>query len=79
MKQFENQLPKGLSKTINDLARTREKAAKQKYLLDLGESLVMHLSAFLIAEYKNSGVIHLELEKAFIKNNKNLSFGVYLS
>ena len=79
MKQFENQLPKGLSKTINDLARTREKAAKQKYLLDLGESLVMHLSAFLIAEYKNSGVIHLELEKAFIKNNKNLSFGVYLN
>ena len=38
----------------------------------------MHLSAFLIAEYKNSGVIHLDLEKAFIKNNKNLSFGVYL-
>ena len=79
MEQIDYELPVGLSKTINDLARTREKAAKQKYLLDLGESLVMHLSAFLIAEYKNSGVIHLDLEKAFIKNNKNLSFGVYLS
>ena len=74
----EFELPKGLSKTINDLARTREKAAKQKYLLDLGESLVMHLAAFLIAEYKQSGILHIDLEKAFIKNNKNLSFGVYL-
>lgn len=74
----EFELPKGLSKTINDLARTREKAAKQKYLLDLGESLVMHLAAFLIAEYKQSGMLHIDLEKAFIKNNKNLSFGVYL-
>ena len=72
----EFELPKGLSKTINDLARTREKAAKQKYLLDLGESLVMHLAAFLIAEYKQSGILHIDLEKAFIKNNKNLSFGV---
>jgi hypothetical protein len=32
------QLPKGLSKTINDLARSREKSAKQKYLIDLAES-----------------------------------------
>jgi hypothetical protein len=31
-------LPKGLSKTINDLARSREKSAKQKYLIDLAES-----------------------------------------
>ena len=40
------QLPKNLEKTISDLARAREKSAKQKYLLDLGESLVMHDQAF---------------------------------
>jgi hypothetical protein len=72
------QLPKGLSKTINDLARSREKSAKQKYLIDLAESLTMHLSAFLLAEYKECGSIHIELEKDLFKNNTNLSFGVYV-
>jgi hypothetical protein len=71
-------LPKGLSKTIIDLAQSREKSAKQKYLLDLGESLVMHLAAFLLAEYKECGTVNIELEKDFLKNNKNLSFGIYL-
>lgn len=71
-------LPENFEKTINELARAREKAAKQKYLLDLGESLVMHLCAFILGEYKNQGNSLFELEKSFIKNNKNLSFGIYL-
>jgi hypothetical protein len=73
-----NQLPKNLEKTISDLARAREKAAKQKYLLDLGESLVMHLCSFVLGEYKETGLVSIELEKSFLKNGKNVSFGIYL-
>ena len=73
-----SQLPKSLEKTINDLARTRERAAKQKYLIDLGESLVMHLCAFVLGEYKEQASTSLDLEKSFLKNSKNVSFGIYL-
>lgn len=76
--KLNNNLPKNLEKTINDLARAREKAAKQKYLLDLGESLVMHLCSFVLGEYKESGLMSIDLEKSFLKNSKNVSFGVYL-
>jgi hypothetical protein len=76
--KLNNNLPKNLEKTISDLARAREKAAKQKYLLDLGESLVMHLCSFVLGEYKESGLMSIELEKSFLKNSKNVSFGVYL-
>jgi hypothetical protein len=72
------QLPKSIEKTINDLARAREKAAKQKYLVDLGESLVMHLCAFVLGEYKAQDLTSLDLEKSFLKNSKNVSFGIYL-
>jgi len=78
MELIKKKLPGNFSKTIHELARTREKSAKQKYLLDLGESLVMHLAGFLLAEYKDCGAIHIDLEKDFLKNNKNLSFGIYL-
>jgi hypothetical protein len=71
-------LPKSIEKTINDLARAREKAAKQKYLLDLGESLVMHLCAFVLGEYKDKNITSVDLEKSFLKNSKNVSFGIYL-
>jgi hypothetical protein len=74
-KQF---LPKTLEKNINDLARAREKAAKQKYLLDLGESMVMHLCSFVLGEYKESQLTSIDLEKSFLKNSKNVSFGIYL-
>lgn len=72
------QLPKNFENTLNDLARAREKAAKQKYLLDLGESLVMHLCSFVLGEYKASNKTNIDLEKSFVKNNKNVSFGIYL-
>jgi len=75
---FSSILPKNLEKTISDLARAREKAAKQKYLLDLGESLVMHLCSFVLGEYKESLLTSIDLEKSFLKNSKNVSFGVYL-
>jgi hypothetical protein len=73
-----NKLPKNFEITLNDLARAREKAAKQKYLLDLGESLVMHLCSFVLGEYKATEKTNIELEKSFVKNNKNVSFGIYL-
>ncbi|MFM7723645.1 MAG: hypothetical protein ACKO7O_02525, partial [Bacteroidota bacterium] len=72
-----NQLPKNLEKTISDLARAREKAAKQKYLLDLSETLVMHLCSFALGEYKETGKVHIPLEKSFLQQKKNLGFGVY--
>jgi hypothetical protein len=72
------QLPKNFENTLNDLARAREKAAKQKYLLDLGESLVMHLCSFVLGEYKATQKTNIDLEKSFVKNNKNVSFGIYL-
>ena len=72
------QLPKSLEKTINDLARAREKAAKQKYLIDLGESLVMHLCSFVLGEYKEQTSTSFKLEKSFLQNSKNVSFGIYL-
>jgi len=72
-----NQLPKNLEKTISDLARAREKAAKQKYLLDLSETLVMNLCSFVLGEYKEMGKVHIPLEKSFLQQKKNLGFGVY--
>jgi len=72
------QLPKNLEKTISDLARAREKSAKQKYLLDLGESLVMHLCSFVLGEYKAAELVSIDLEKSFLNNSKSVSFGVYL-
>ena len=70
--------PKSIEKSINELARSREKAAKHKYLLDLGESLVMHLCSFVLGEYKGSGIVSVELEKTFFRNKNNIPFGVYL-
>jgi len=72
------QLPSGFVKSLNDLARAREKAARQKYLLDIGESLIMHLCAFVIGEYKQHGQPSIDLEKSFLRNNKNLSLGIYI-
>lgn len=76
--EIQVKLPTSIEKTINDLARAREKAAKQKYLLDLGESLVMHICAFVLGEYKDKGLTSVDLEKSFLKNSKNVSFGIYL-
>ncbi len=76
--QTTHQLPSGFVKSLNDLARAREKAARQKYLLDIGESLIMHLCAFVIGEYKQYGQPSLDLEKSFLRNNKNLSLGIYI-
>jgi hypothetical protein len=73
-----NGLPKNLEKTISNLARAREKSAKQKYLLDLGESLVMHLCSFVLGEYKAAEAVSVNLEKSFLNNSKSLGFGVYL-
>jgi energy-converting hydrogenase Eha subunit G len=77
-----NKLPKNFEITLNDLARAREKAAKQKYLLDLGESLVMHLCSFVLGEYKATEKTNIELEKSFVKNNllnpkSSLYFSLY--
>ena len=72
------QFPENSEKTIKTMARTHEKSAKQKYLIDLGESLVMHLCSFVLGEYKAAELVSIDLEKSFLNNSKSVSFGVYL-
>jgi hypothetical protein len=71
-------LPKNFRDVLEDIDRCREKSARQKYLLDLSEGLLIHVCAFVLGEYKYSGISSLELEKLLLKNNRNLSFGTYL-
>ena len=71
-------LPKNFRDVLEDIERCREKSARQKYLLDLSEGLLIHVCAFVLGEYKYSGISSLELEKLLLKNNRNLSFGTYL-
>jgi hypothetical protein len=72
------ELPKNFRDVLQDIERCREKSARQKYLLDLSEGLLIHVCAFVLGEYKYSGISSLELEKLLLKNNRNLSFGTYL-
>jgi hypothetical protein len=66
-----------IDKTIRSLANTIEKTAKHKYLIDLSESLTIHLTAFVLGEYKKQGLVSLSLEKYIVQNKKNISFGTY--
>ncbi len=72
------ELPKNFRDVLQDIERCREKSARQKYLLDLSEGLLVHICAFVLGEYKYSGISSVELEKLLLKNNRNLSFGTYL-
>ena len=72
------ELPKNFRDVLQDIERCREKSARQKYLLDLSEGLLVHICAFVLGEYKYSGISSIELEKLLLKNNRNLSFGTYL-
>jgi len=72
------ELPKNFRNVLEDIHRCREKSARQKYLLDLSEGLLVHICAFVLGEYKYSGISSIELEKLLLKNNRNLSFGTYL-
>ena len=62
-------LPKNFRDVLEDIERCREKSARQKYLLDLSEGLLIHVCAFVLGEYKYSGISSLELEKLLLKNN----------
>ncbi len=72
------QLPGNIQKTYNELARAKEKSARHKYMLDLFESIVVHLCAFTLGEYKRSDVFDMKLEKEIINSNRGLSFGKYI-
>lgn len=72
------ELPKNFRDVLDDIDRCREKSARQKYLLDLSEGLLVHICAFVLGEYKYSGISSVDLEKLLLKNNRNLSFGTYL-
>ena len=73
---FQN-LPKNFRNVLEDIERCREKSARQKYLLDLSEALLVHICAFVLGEYKYSGIVSIKLEKLLLQNNRNLSFGTY--
>lgn len=73
---FQN-LPKNFRNVLQDIERCREKSARQKYLLDLSEGLLVHICAFVLGEYKYSGLVSMKLEKLLLQNNRNLSFGTY--
>ena len=70
-------LPKNFRNVLEDIERCREKSARQKYLLDLSEALLVHICAFVLGEYKYSGIVSIKLEKLLLQNNRNLSFGTY--
>jgi hypothetical protein len=74
-----HQLPETFRNTIDELIRCREKSARQKYLLDLTESLLQHLCGFVLGEYKAANKMNLNLEKTLLYNSKNLAFGTYIN
>jgi hypothetical protein len=74
-----HQLPETFRNTIDELIRCREKSARQKYLLDLTESLLQHLCGFVLGEYKAANKMNLSLEKTLLYNSKNLAFGTYIN
>lgn len=71
-------IPKSFLKSLDEIALANFHEAKQRYILHLGESLIMHLSSFVLAEYRDSGLTFLKVEKEFFNKKNSLSLGVYL-
>lgn len=71
-------IPKSFLKSLDEIALANFYEAKQRYILHLGESLIMHLSSFVLAEYRDSGLTFLKVEKEFFNKKNSLSLGVYL-
>ena len=73
-----SRLPQSFIKSLDDIAKAKFYEARQRYLLHLGESLIMHVCSFVLAEYKESGTHLMTLEKEIINSKKSLSVGTYV-
>ena len=71
-------IPPSFLKSLDEIAIANFYEAKQRYILHLGESLIMHLSSFVLAEYRDSGLTYLKVEKEIFNMKKSLSLGVYV-
>jgi hypothetical protein len=71
-------IPKSFLKSLDEIALANFYEAKQRYILHLGESLVMHLSSFVLAEYRDSNLTYLKVEKDIFNMKKSLSLGIYV-
>ncbi|MEY4140790.1 MAG: hypothetical protein RL110_161, partial [Bacteroidota bacterium] len=72
-----NQLPLSIDKKLQVIGNSFEKTAKHRFLIDLAESIVIHVTAFVLGEYKKSGIVEHELERIIEKDKHNVSFGTY--
>ena len=71
--------PQRIVKPLIELEKTTDLAAEHKLLLDLGESLLTHITGIIFGEYKRNWDIDEALESEFYRNaKKKPSFGVFL-
>jgi len=71
--------PQALAQPMIELAKCKDPASTHKALLDLGEALLVYLTAIQFGEYRKSWSINEEIEAEFYKNAKRKpSFGVFL-
>ena len=71
------QLPLSIDKKLQVIGNSIEKTAKHRFLIDLAESIVIHVTAFVLGEYKKSGIVEHELERIIENDKHNVSFGTY--
>ncbi len=71
--------PQRIVKPLIELEKTNDLAAEHKLLLDLGETLLTHITGIIFGEYKSNWNISDRLEAEFYRNAKRKpSFGVFL-
>ena len=71
--------PQRIVKPLIELEKTTDLAAEHKLLLDLGETLLTHITGIIFGEYKRNWDIDEALESEFYRNaKKKPSFGVFL-
>ena len=72
--------PQRIVKPLLELEKTSDMAAEHKLLIDLGETLLTHITGIIFGEYKSNWNIDEVLEAEFYRNAKRKpSFGVFLS
>ena len=71
--------PQRIVKPLIELEKTTDLASEHKLLLDLGETLLTHITGIIFGEYKRNWDIDEALESEFYRNaKKKPSFGVFL-
>ena len=71
--------PQRIVKPLIELEKTTDLASEHKLLLDLGETLLTHITGIIFGEYKRNWDIDVALESEFYRNaKKKPSFGVFL-